>query len=125
MQTDPAAAERWSVIGENLGWGTFGLATPRAMVEGWMESPTHRDNILFARYDEIGIGITEGAPVRGRSGALTYATVFGTVAPERATQRRRPACRRARRARTRAARIRAKRRCAARARAARAARSRS
>jgi uncharacterized protein YkwD len=115
MQSDPALADRWLVIGENLGWGTYAMATPRAMVEGWMESPTHRDNILYPRFDEIGIGITAGAPVAGRTNALTYATVFGKVASERATTKRRPACRRARRARTRAARIRAKRACHARA----------
>lgn len=116
MRDDPSLADRWLVLGENLGWGTYAMATPRSMVEGWMESPTHRDNILFPRYDEVGIGIADGAPVAGRTNALTYATVFGKVAPAR-TARKRPACRRARRARTRAARIRAKRTCAARARA--------
>jgi uncharacterized protein YkwD len=115
MRDDPAFADRWLVIGENLGWGTHALATPRAMVEGWMGSPSHRDNILYPRYQEIGIGITDGAPVADRPSALTYATVFGTVAPERAAKKRRPACRKARRARTRAARVRAKRACAARA----------
>jgi len=128
LQDDPTLSDRWLVIGENLGWGTYALATPRAMVEGWMESPTHRDNILYARYDEIGIGIVDGAPVAGRTNALTYTTVFGKVAPAtttRTAQRHRPVCRRARRARTRSARVRAKRACAARARAraARAARS--
>ncbi len=117
MRDDPSLANRWLVIGENLGWGTHAMATPRSMVEGWMESPTHRDNILYPRFDKVGIGIVDGAPVPGRSSALTYTTVFGKVAPARAAQRRRPACRRARRARTRAARVRAKRACAARARA--------
>jgi uncharacterized protein YkwD len=120
LQADPSLADRWLVIGENLGWGTYALATPRSMVEGWMESPTHRDNVLYPKYDEIGVGIVDGAPVPGRSSALTYATVYGKVAPTTSTttvKRHRPACRRARRARTRAARIRAKRACAARARA--------
>ena len=117
MRSDPSLADRWLVIGENLGWGTYAMATPRSMVEGWMESPTHRDNILYARYDEIGVGIVPGAPVPDRSNALTYTTVFGKVAPAGTAATRRPACRRARRARTRAARIRAKRACAAQARA--------
>ena len=129
MQADPDLADSWLVIGENLGWGTHSLATPRAMVQGWMDSPSHRDNILHARFDQIGVGITAGAPVAGRTDALTYATVFGKVAPEdaegttrTATTKRRTRCRKARRARTRAAKIRAKRACAARA--ARAARRR-
>lgn len=131
LNDDPTLADRWLVIGENLGWGTYTLATPRSMVEGWMESPSHRDNILYPNYDEIGVGIVAGAPVPDRSNALTYTTVFGKVAPTTTgssstatTTRRRPVCRRAKRARTRAARIRAKRVCAARrARAARAARN--
>ena len=82
LQTDPSLAGRWLVIGENLGWGTYDMATPRAMVRGWMASPTHRDNILYPRYDEIGVGIAEGAPVPDTAGALTYTTVFGKVAPQ-------------------------------------------
>ena len=81
LEADPALADRWLVVGENLGWGTYGLATPRSMVEGWMNSPTHRDNILYPRYDEIGVGIVAGAPVPDRSEALTYTTVFGKLAP--------------------------------------------
>ena len=126
LETDPSLADRWLVIGENLGWGTYTLATPRAMVQGWMASPSHRENILYTRFDEIGVGITEGAPVAGRTNALTYTTVFGKVAPprpaetQRPTTRRRPAaCRRVKRARTRAARARAKRQCAAKLRASR------
>src|SRR3954470_3695247 len=83
LGTDPTLADRWLVLGENLGWGTYGLATPRSMVQGWMNSPTHRDNILYPGFDEIGVGITPGAPVAGRDGALTYATVFGKLAPAR------------------------------------------
>ena len=82
LSTNPGLADRWSVIGENLGWGTYDLATPRAMVEGWMNSPTHRDNILYTSYDEIGVGIADGAPVPGQADGLTYATVFGEDAPQ-------------------------------------------
>lgn len=81
----PDLASRWSVIGENLGWGTDDMATPRAMVNGWMNSPTHRDNILYAPYDEIGVGIADGAPVQGQTNGLTYTTVFGQLAPQDAT----------------------------------------
>jgi uncharacterized protein YkwD len=139
LSTDPSLADRWAVLGENLGWGTYDLATPRAMVQGWMNSPTHRDNILYADYDEIGVGITPGAPVSGTDGGLTYTTVFGKVAPAQPAEARssstraaRNACirraqKKARRAHTKAARVRAaraKRSCLAKvARAARAARA--
>jgi uncharacterized protein YkwD len=122
VSADPSLADRWVVLGENLGWGTFDLATPRSMVEGWMNSPTHRDNILYPDFAEIGVGITPGAPLDGRDGALTYTTVFGEQAPAHgASARDRSSCiraarKRARRAHTKAARVRAvraKRRCLA------------
>jgi uncharacterized protein YkwD len=81
LQTDPSIANRWEVIGENLGWGTFGMATPRSMVEGWMNSPAHRANILYPDYQEIGVGVTPGAPLPDKTDALTYTTVFGKIAP--------------------------------------------
>jgi uncharacterized protein YkwD len=128
LNTEPSLADRWVVLGENLGWGTYDLATPRSMVQGWMNSPTHRDNILYPSYDEIGVGITPGAPVAGRDGALTYATVFGKVAPAGSASRSstsprpnaciRKARKKLRHAHTRTARVRAaraKRRCLAKA----------
>jgi uncharacterized protein YkwD len=64
------------VLGENIGWGTGNLATPRAMVRGWMHSPEHRANILEPRYSMIGIGVAFGTPVDA-SGGATYSTDFG------------------------------------------------
>jgi uncharacterized protein YkwD len=68
----------WS-LGENLAWGTGSLATPRATVRAWMNSPGHRANILNAGFREIGIGIAHGAPVHVGAAArgATYATDFG------------------------------------------------
>jgi uncharacterized protein YkwD len=63
------------VLGENIGWGTGDLATPRAMVRGWMHSAPHRANILERRYRALGIGVAFGVPVGG-TGA-TYSTDFG------------------------------------------------
>jgi uncharacterized protein YkwD len=66
----------WS-LGENIAWGSGGLDTPRAIVNGWMHSKGHRDNILRAKFRDIGIGIRLGAPGRGLSGGATYVTDFG------------------------------------------------
>jgi uncharacterized protein YkwD len=70
-------ARGWTV-GENIAWGSWTYATPRAIVRGWMNSPPHRRNILSTRFREIGIGISRGAPVGGQQRAATYATDFGT-----------------------------------------------
>lgn len=40
-------------VGENI---AAGYATPEAVVNGWMNSPGHRANILNAQYRDIGIG---------------------------------------------------------------------
>ncbi len=48
-------ARIWSV-GENIGFGTGSISTPRYMVRGWMRSTPHRHNILAGKYREIGLG---------------------------------------------------------------------
>jgi uncharacterized protein YkwD len=63
-------------IGENIGYGDAGAATPRAIVAAWMASPGHRENILQRRFHAIGIGIASGTPAGG-AGA-TYSTDFGS-----------------------------------------------
>jgi uncharacterized protein YkwD len=65
------------VVGENLAWGTSTLSTPRSIMRAWMKSPGHRSNILNAKFREIGIGISLGAPVAGLRNGATYATSFG------------------------------------------------
>jgi len=70
-------AKRWAV-GENIAWGSRNRATPRSIIEAWMESSGHRANILSGSYREIGIGVARGAPVAGGAeSAATYATDFG------------------------------------------------
>lgn len=64
-------------VGENLGWGEEEAAAPAEIVEGWMESPGHRANILRPEFTEIGIGLAyePPRPVSGR--AAVYTTNFG------------------------------------------------
>jgi len=71
----------WS-IGENIAWGSGRLASPAAIVRGWMRSPGHRANILDGRFRAIGVGVARGVPYAasagvGRRGAL-YTTDFGS-----------------------------------------------
>ena len=66
---------RSALVGENLGWGTGFLATPRAMVRQWMNSPGHRANILRPGFKEIGIAVVTRTP--GGTRGATYATAFG------------------------------------------------
>ena len=45
-------------IGENLAVGNF--RNDEALVQGWMDSPGHRANILNNRYQEIGVAVVRG-----------------------------------------------------------------
>jgi uncharacterized protein YkwD len=68
-------------IGENIGWGTLWLATPKAIVASWMASPGHRANILDKTFRESGIGVSPHPLVslaRGQSGAI-YTQDFGRI----------------------------------------------
>jgi uncharacterized protein YkwD len=69
------------VIGENLAWGTFTLATPQAIVSAWLASPEHLANILEAQYSETGIGVVPAVPASLADGApgATYAQEFGVI----------------------------------------------
>lgn len=66
----------WS-LGENLAWGTGGLSTPRSIVNSWMNSQGHRENLLNARYKELGQGIVIGNPSKDNGLGATYAHTFG------------------------------------------------
>lgn len=48
------AGYKASAVGENI---AIGQKTPAEVVEGWMESKTHKDNILREDYSEVGFGI--------------------------------------------------------------------
>ncbi len=44
--------------GENI---AYGQQTPAAVMNGWMNSQSHRDNILNGNYSKIGVGYYENA----------------------------------------------------------------
>ncbi|WP_051813904.1 CAP domain-containing protein [Kitasatospora sp. MBT63] len=53
-----AAGYHWSSWGENI---AYGQADPAAVMDDWMHSPAHRENILNCDFKEIGIGVNFGA----------------------------------------------------------------
>lgn len=60
--TDPQARARRAgyrdcLIAENLAWG---FPQPARIIDGWMASPGHRQNMMHGRIKEFGIGIANG-----------------------------------------------------------------
>jgi len=64
----------WS-LGENLIWASGDLATPAALMNSWMDSEGHRENILNPRYRELGLAVRFGTPT-GEPG-VTVSAEFG------------------------------------------------
>jgi uncharacterized protein YkwD len=64
-------------VGENLAWGSGTYSTPAAIVQSWMNSPGHRQNILRRAYREAGLAIALGTPVPASGEAGTYVQTFG------------------------------------------------
>ena len=52
-----AAGYKYTVAGENL---AKNFATSQGVVDAWMNSPTHRDNIMKPAYRDIGFAIVNG-----------------------------------------------------------------
>jgi uncharacterized protein YkwD len=65
------------VVGENLAWGSGALSTPQAIVNGWMNSPGHRANILAPDYKDIGLAACMGSPSPDHQGGTVYVNNFG------------------------------------------------
>lgn len=63
----------YSTAAENL---ASGFETARILVESWMESPGHRDNIMTPEFTDCGIAIIDGTttgPATGKSIVVMFA----------------------------------------------------
>ena len=61
--------------GENL---ANGFETTELLVDGWMESEGHRENILSSNYDDCGVAIIDGGTVKRLSGK-SVVVMFGSA----------------------------------------------
>ena len=68
-----------AITGENIAWAAGRRASPGQVVDLWMNSPPHRENILRGEFTEVGLGLTPGAPEtqRSKDAPWTYTTDFG------------------------------------------------
>jgi hypothetical protein len=75
-----AAGYSYQAAGENLAYG-FGDASDA--VAGWMNSPSHRANILNANYKDVGFGVAQSLDYQGQGPetiiVAEYAAPVGSV----------------------------------------------
>jgi uncharacterized protein YkwD len=64
-------------VGENIAWGTGDRGSPRNIVQAWMDSPSHRANMLNRDFRHIGVGVGSGTPSRSSADGAIYTTDFG------------------------------------------------
>jgi uncharacterized protein YkwD len=67
--------------GENL---ACGFETSEVLVQGWMESPGHRANILSSDYDDVGIAVIDGSTTRRATGK-SIVVMFGRMRVQQAS----------------------------------------
>jgi uncharacterized protein YkwD len=67
--------------GENLGWGTGDRATPNSLVDQWLGSPGHKENMLERSFRELGVGVAGDAPqpTDGQLPGATYTLDMGVI----------------------------------------------
>jgi len=69
-----AAGYEWQAIGENI---ALGQQSVREVVESWMRSPGHRENILDRRYTQTGIGLALGRDPKTGEYRVLWVQTFG------------------------------------------------
>jgi uncharacterized protein YkwD len=57
------------VVGEDLGWAVPASASAQAVVDAWMDSPSHRAIILDPEFRHMGLAVIAGAPAGDGAGA--------------------------------------------------------
>jgi uncharacterized protein YkwD len=67
-----AAGYKWRGLGENV---AAGYTSAASVMDGWMNSPGHKANILNCGFEEIGVGIAKSS-----SGTQYWTQVFATPA---------------------------------------------
>lgn len=68
---------KYRYAGENL---ARDFSSASGAVEGWMASPSHRENMLSPKYKDIGVAVVEGS-LNGKDATIVV-QLFGTLASE-------------------------------------------
>ena len=67
----------YQVAGENL---AITNEDETAVIQGWLNSPTHKENLLSTKYRDIGIGIANYGDYQGNKNTIVIVALYGTLA---------------------------------------------
>lgn len=77
------AGYSYSRAGENLAYGFTEVNGALGVVAGWMNSPSHKENLINPAYTEVGFGIANAAVYQGHNEetivVAMYATPYGVA----------------------------------------------
>jgi Uncharacterized protein with SCP/PR1 domains len=76
---DVRAANYYGPWGENLYLGEGRLGAPRVALDGWLNSPEHRENLFDPSWRYEGIAVVAGVHVGTYSDATIWVNEFGTT----------------------------------------------
>lgn len=65
---------QYQIAAENL---AYGFGTSKAVVQGWLNSPEHRDNLLNASYRDVGFGIVQAEKYQGDKPQTIVVAMYG------------------------------------------------
>ena len=73
-----AAGYRYSTFGENLFAGTWGQVTARDVLTAWLQSPSHRANVLDSSFRDVGAAPARAPGLLGDGDAVVWTVTFGS-----------------------------------------------
>lgn len=93
--TTPDGKQPWSfvsdagyhyvAIGENL---AYGFSSSTSAVNGWMNSPPHRNNLLNRAYTDVGFGVADAPNYQGKGPQAIVVAMYGAPDISAAVQSR-------------------------------------
>lgn len=72
-----AAGYNYQKAGENL---AYGFTDSDDVIKGWLNSPTHKANMLDSNYQEVGFGIATSDNFQGKGPETVIVALYGTPA---------------------------------------------
>jgi uncharacterized protein YkwD len=82
--TSPSGQQPWQFIidsgyqyqaaGENL---AYGFTSADSVLNGWMKSQEHRNNLLDASYTEVGFGVAQARDFQGKGSQVVVVAMYG------------------------------------------------